>query len=310
MPKRGALEYFVAVVQEGQMTSAARRLGIAQSALSQAIAQLETEVGVKLLERHPRGVTPTRAGEKLYAKARLAVSASADALSAARSLARAQRGTIEFGFLGAPPALDSPAEMKAFARAFPEIDIRYRELPFPSHDTASWLSGVDVAVCNSPPPNAAVWTKVLRTERRVLLIPEGNPLAACSELRAEQALGETFVDFHPSVDPAWAGFWSLDDERGGPPERVTGDRVANPQEVLAALAIRSAVTVVPAAVAAVVSGLIEDVRAVPIVDSPPARICLVGHLERLNPLVGALLAFAGGGQPPSTSGRQLRPGPL
>jgi DNA-binding transcriptional LysR family regulator len=51
MPKRGALEYFVAVVQEGQMTSAARRLGIAQSALSQAIAQLETEVGVKLLAR-------------------------------------------------------------------------------------------------------------------------------------------------------------------------------------------------------------------------------------------------------------------
>jgi DNA-binding transcriptional LysR family regulator len=165
-------------------------------------------------------------------------------------------------------------------------------------------------VCNSPPPHEAVWTKVLRTERRVLLVPEANPLAACSELHAEQALGETFVDFHPSVDPAWAAFWSLDDERGGPPESVTGDRVVNPQEVLAALGIRSAVTVVPAAVAAVVSGLIEDVRAVPVTDAAPARICLVGHLERLNPLVGALLAFAGGGQSPGVEGRQLRPGPL
>jgi DNA-binding transcriptional LysR family regulator len=297
--RRGALEYFVAVVQEGQMTSAARRLGIAQPALSQAIAQLEAEVGVKLLERHPRGVSPTLAGEKLYAKARLAVSASEDALSAARSLVRAQHGTIKFGFLGAPPALDSPAEMKAFARAFPEIEIRYRELPFPARDTAAWLAEVDVAVCSSPPPSAEVWTSTIRSEPRVLLIPAGNPLAGCAELCAEQAVGETFLGFHPSVDPSWAGIWSLDAERGGPPERVTGDRVANPQEVLAALAAGSAVTVIPAAVAAVVAGMIEDLRAVPITDVAPARICLVGHLERPNPLVDTLLAFAGGDQPPS-----------
>jgi DNA-binding transcriptional LysR family regulator len=301
--RRGALEYFVAVAQDGQMTSAARRLGVAQPALSQAIASLESEIGLKLLVRHPRGVTLTAAGETLYAKARLAVSAGEDALSTARSLVRAQQGTIEFGFFGAPPGLDSPAEMKAFAAAFPEIEIRYRELTFPSTPTASWLAEVDVAVCSVPPPDPAVWARTIRREPRVLLVPAGHRFAGRPHLRAAEAVGETFLGFDPSIDSDWAGVWCLNDHRGGPPERVTGDRVANPQEVLAALAVRDAVVAAPQAGAAVVAGLVDDVRAVPLSDCEPVRMVLVGHRDRRNPLVGVLLAFAEMGQLPR-GGRQ------
>src|SRR5581483_1135073 len=45
------LRYFVTVAQEGQMTRAARRLQLAQPALSQAMARLEAQVGVRLFER-------------------------------------------------------------------------------------------------------------------------------------------------------------------------------------------------------------------------------------------------------------------
>src|SRR5437763_1477610 len=63
------LHYFVVVVEEGQMTSAASRLHIAQPALSQAIAKLEADLGVKLFERHSRGVIPTEAGAAFFERA-------------------------------------------------------------------------------------------------------------------------------------------------------------------------------------------------------------------------------------------------
>src|SRR6202035_2948495 len=95
--KRGQLLYFVTVAEEGQITRAAARLHVAQPALSQAIAQLEEELGIELLERHPRGVTLTAAGEAFLPKARAAVAADADAALAAEWLARSSEGTIEFG---------------------------------------------------------------------------------------------------------------------------------------------------------------------------------------------------------------------
>ena len=70
------LRYFVTVAEEGQMTRAARKLHLAQPALSQAIAQLESELGIDLLVRHARGVTLTPAGETFVPKARLALAAA------------------------------------------------------------------------------------------------------------------------------------------------------------------------------------------------------------------------------------------
>jgi len=54
--KRGQLRDFVAVAEAGQVTTAARGLGLPQPLLSQSIRQLEHELGVELLEREPRGV--------------------------------------------------------------------------------------------------------------------------------------------------------------------------------------------------------------------------------------------------------------
>ena len=64
--RRGQLRYFVTVADEGQITRAARKLHLAQPSLSQAITQLEAEVGFKLLQRHTHGVTLTPAGQKFY----------------------------------------------------------------------------------------------------------------------------------------------------------------------------------------------------------------------------------------------------
>jgi DNA-binding transcriptional LysR family regulator len=290
--RRGHLRYFVTVVEEGQITRAAAKLHIAQPALSQAVAQLESEVGVQLLNRHARGVTLTSAGERFYEKARLAVAADADARQTAQAMARSETGTVEFGFLGAPPGLDSPASLAAFSQAYPAIQIRYRDLPFPSTPTSSWLSEVDVAACHRPPADPHVWAKLLRSEPRVVLARRDHPLAGRDDLSVQDVLDETFIGLHPSVEQAWAGFWSLDDHRGGPPERVTVDRAVNPQEVLASLTARHAITTVPASVAGVIVNVLPTMTALSLSDAAPSDIMLVGHKGHSNPLVATLVAFA------------------
>lgn len=292
--KRGHLLYFVTVAEQGQITSAARKLQIAQPALSRAIAQLEADLGFRLLERNARGVTLTPAGEAFLVTARTAVSAWSDAVASAQSMSRVRRGTLEFGFLGIPPGLDSPGILQAFARAYPQIDIRYRELPFPSTTTSSWLGDVDVAACHLPPADPDVWVQVLRAEPRVVLAPGRHRLAQLPELSVADVLDETFIGFHPAVAPAWAGFWSLDDHRGGPPQRVTSDGAANPHEVLAALAVRQAITTVPASVAKLIATVMTGVVAVPLGDGAHTTITLVGHEDRANPLAQTMLQFARG----------------
>lgn len=289
--KRGHLLYFVTVADEGQITRAARRLQIAQPALSRAIAQLESDLGFKLLERHARGVTLTAAGEAFLVKARAAVSAWSDALATAQSMARVRRGTIEFGFVGVPPGLDSPALLETFGQVNPEIDVCYRELAFPSAHTSSWIGDVDLAVCHRPPADPGVWVHVLRSEPRVVLAPKRHSLAHSRELSVADVLDETFIGLHPSVDAAWAGFWSLDDHRGEGPQQLTTDRAVNPHEVLAALAVRDAITTVPAAVARLVPDFLTGVVAIPLRDAHAATVVLVGHEDRANPLVETLLQF-------------------
>jgi DNA-binding transcriptional LysR family regulator len=290
--KRAQLRYFVAVAEEEQLTRAAAKLRIAQPALSQAIAQFESELGFRLFERHSRGVELTPAGATLYGKARQAVAASLDALQTAQALARAETGTIAFGFLGSPPAFDSPRALEAFAAAYPGIKIRYQELQFPSIPTSSWLSDVDVAACHRPASDPEVWAQTLRLEPRAVLAPTRHRLANRRELTVAEAIDETFIGFHPSVEPTWAGFWSLDDHRGGPPSHVTDDHAANPQEVLASLAARLAITAVPVSIGQRLASALTGLVAIPLRDAEPTAVTLVGHEDHRNPLVQALVAFA------------------
>lgn len=60
------LRDFIAVIDAGSLTRAATSLHVSQPALSQRMAQLEHDLGTRLLDRGPRGVRPTQAGRALY----------------------------------------------------------------------------------------------------------------------------------------------------------------------------------------------------------------------------------------------------
>src|SRR5258706_212752 len=136
------LRYLVTIAEEGNMTTAAKRLKLAQPTLSQALGQLESEVGVKLLERSSKGVSLTPAGVAFLLKARVAAAAEADAIQTAEELARASRGGLTIGFVGPPPALARPELFAALEKQHPNVQVFFRELPFPHGTTTEWLARV------------------------------------------------------------------------------------------------------------------------------------------------------------------------
>ena len=89
------LRYFVRVVEQGSMSRAALDLDVVQPALSQQITRLESELATRLLQRTPRGVTPTEAGLAFFREAQLALR---HADQAARAAAQARlTGSVSVG---------------------------------------------------------------------------------------------------------------------------------------------------------------------------------------------------------------------
>jgi DNA-binding transcriptional LysR family regulator len=294
MFSQGQLRYFVTVSEEGQITRAAKRLHLAQPALSQAIAQLESELEVELLVRHPRGVTLTSAGEAFLVKARAVLAAEAETAQLALSLRRAESDAIAVGFIGPPPAISTPELFSAFKERNPQAQVSFMDLSFPRGRTSSWLGAVDVAFCHAPLSERGLCAQPVRVEPRALVAHRGHALAQRSELAIADALDETFVSYHPDVQAEWAGFHSLDDHRGGPPASVTSDHALSTLQMLGILfsGPAPAITIVPHRDAKLAQRVLPDVVAVPIHDADPAVVSLIWREDQSSTLVEDLVDAA------------------
>lgn len=91
------LRYFVAVAESGSILGASEKLHVAQPSLSVRIKALETDLGVALFDRRPRGVLLTAEGEELLAHARHILQAADAAQEALRLHAASPVGTVTFG---------------------------------------------------------------------------------------------------------------------------------------------------------------------------------------------------------------------
>src|SRR5271169_2494030 len=94
MDRLAAMEAFVLVVDTGSFSAAARRLDVGQPAVSKLVAQLEDRLGVKLLVRTTRGLTPTEAGLNYYERARRSIEEAEEADFAARGAGSSLTGKL------------------------------------------------------------------------------------------------------------------------------------------------------------------------------------------------------------------------
>ena len=88
------LRYFSTVARTRNMSHAATELRVAQPALSRQVRDLEHELGVTLLDRHTKGVTPTLAGEAFARGATQTLLDVAAALDRAEATAAGRRGRV------------------------------------------------------------------------------------------------------------------------------------------------------------------------------------------------------------------------
>ena len=86
------LRYFAAVAEFRNVTQAARRLHVAQPALSRQIQDLEEELGLKLVERSSRGIKLTEAGKFFAGEADAILARAAEAVKAVRAIGRGEMG--------------------------------------------------------------------------------------------------------------------------------------------------------------------------------------------------------------------------
>lgn len=174
------LRAFVHVTHAGTFTRAAEELHVAQSAVSQAVARLEAELGFELLRRTSRGVELTEAGEAVFARAREIV-ASADAIRAdLADLRGLLEGTVALGTMLPPGPIDLPGLLARFHAAHPGITVRVREGSAQEILAAVRRDELDVAFTGVEPEaldEALAGERMLAEELLLITPPDHRPLA-------------------------------------------------------------------------------------------------------------------------------------
>jgi LysR family nitrogen assimilation transcriptional regulator len=145
-----ALRYFVAIADAGSLTAAAAAISIAQPALTRQLRELETDLGVQLLQRTPRGVLLTQAGVTLYESAQRML---AEAARVRQQLANRQDTSAATVVLGASPTLARvllPNLFESCQRSLAGVKLRAREAFTPA--LLDWLERgmVDMAIVTNP----------------------------------------------------------------------------------------------------------------------------------------------------------------
>jgi LysR family tcuABC transcriptional regulator len=116
---------FVRVVELGSMSRAALELDMVQSALSQQISRLESELATRLLQRTSRGVSPTEAGLAFFRQAQLTLRHAEEAMRAARQSRLS--GSVSVGLAGTTAAVLGLPLMRAMRERYPDVRLHLVE---------------------------------------------------------------------------------------------------------------------------------------------------------------------------------------
>ncbi len=189
------LRIFIAAVELGSVTRAANHYGIATSAAAKRVQDLETEYGVRLLERSARGVRPTAAGEVLARQARTLLDLAARLADDLRTLAAGGIGIVRLHATASAIIGHGLAEaLAAFATTRPGIKVELREETSPAiiQDLLNGYADLGIITSGIRVPkglDARRWHE----DHLLAVVPMDHPFAARASIRFAEVLDEPLV---------------------------------------------------------------------------------------------------------------------
>ena len=189
------LQYFIAVAEQGTVSGAAHDLSISQSSVTEAIKELEQDLGVTLFERHSRGLSITHKGQQFL---RHATRILADVGDARRTFAESQEikgGRLQLGVTSLVAGYVLSDVLARYRRAFPGVDVSAIE------DNGDYLEhlliggelDVAVMVTSNLKDRLALQAEILEVSPYRVWLPLGHKLASADIISVADIAREPLI---------------------------------------------------------------------------------------------------------------------
>lgn len=173
------LEYFLAIVEEGQITAAAQKLHISQPPLSYQIHLLEKELGAKVFVRGSKGITLTESGKQLKQRAEQILSLAELTKNEIGKYHQGKSGTLRIGTVSTSAGLLPNKEMQQLTADYPHIHFEiYEDNTFNILDKLK-NGMIELGVVRTPFNNQNIEGKYFNTEPMIAVF--GEPLQSWSK---------------------------------------------------------------------------------------------------------------------------------
>lgn len=176
-PTIAGLKAFAAIADKRHFGSAAVSLGVSQPSLSQALAALESGLGLRLVERSTRRVFLTSEGDALLPRATAAIEAVEMFTAAAVGVSRPLSGTLRLGLIPTVAPYVLPAVLRDLGRELPELTLRVVEDQTGRLLDALRRNSIDAAMIALPADAPGMVEVPMYDEDFVLALPPGHALA-------------------------------------------------------------------------------------------------------------------------------------
>lgn len=196
------LRYFTAVVQWKGFREASRRLYVAQPSISEAVSDLERELGIKLFSREGRVARLTPEGQVFYEEALKTLAQAERSIATAQRAAKGEIGRLGIGFIGFASCPFLPGLLRKYKTRYPQVALRLEENVPSGLDIAFDRGEIDIGFTRPPSidRSASYESRLIFREPLVAALPRSRNVTA-KRIRIADLASERFVTFQRASSP-------------------------------------------------------------------------------------------------------------